>query len=133
MQINVESSFASARRRAGAGRGFDTAVLTSDRADLIARPAPDDVLAAGRPHRALARAHSKKCATGWRNIWQRSTAIAPKQAAASIVFAGATRVGRFRLAMVIDCASVQVTREQMSVTISGRCRDYRWAGADRHL
>lgn len=33
----------------------------------------------------------------------------------------------------IDCASVQVTREQMSVTISGLRRDYRWAEADRHL
>ncbi|MXI82077.1 hypothetical protein GR254_24585, partial [Mycobacterium tuberculosis] len=29
--------------------------------------------------------------------------------------------------------SVQVTREQMSVTISGLRRDYRWAEADRHL
>ncbi|OOK80378.1 biotin-requiring enzyme family protein [Mycobacterium kansasii] len=31
------------------------------------------------------------------------------------------------------CASVQLERDRMSVTVNGVRRDYRWAEADRHL
>lgn len=104
--------------------------------------APDDVLAAGGLYRQWALARRAQgdlwaAPSGWRGGGHMApvrTAMRTPLRSETVSVWGPPESAQVQVGDgEIDCASVQVTREQMSVTISGLRRDYRWAEADRHL
>lgn len=142
VQTNVEFlRFLLADERVRVG-DLDTAVLDERSADFTARPAPDDVLAAGGLYRQWALARRAQgdlwaAPSGWRGGGHMApvrTAMRTPLRSETVSVWGPPESAQVQVGDgEIDCASVQVTQEQMSVTISGLRRDYRWAEADRHL
>ncbi|ARG77990.1 acetyl/propionyl-CoA carboxylase subuit alpha [Mycobacterium kansasii] len=142
VQTNVEFlRFLLADERVQSG-DLDTALLDERLADFAPLAAPDDVFAAGGLYVqwVLARpaAGGRWAApSGWRvgggSAPVRTAMQTPLRTETVSVWGlpGAARV------QVGDgetmCASVQLERDRMSVTVNGVRRDYRWAEADRHL
>ncbi|SON61508.1 Acetyl-/propionyl-coenzyme A carboxylase alpha chain [Mycobacterium simulans] len=127
------------RVRAG---DLDTALLDERLADFVPLPAPDDVLAAGGLYRQWAL--SRRAAgdlwaapTGWRvggGAAPVRTAMQTPLRSETVSVWGLPETARVQVGDgEIVSASVQVTHSEMSVTIDGLRRDYRWAEADRHL
>ena len=142
VQTNIEFlRFLLSDERVRAG-DLDTALLDERLADFAPLPAPDDVLAAGGlfRQRALARrARSNLWAapTGWRvggSAAPVRTAMHTPLRSETVSVWGPPEAAKVQVGEgEIHSASVQVERSQMSVTLSGLRRDYRWAEADRHL
>jgi len=142
VQTNIEFlRFLLSDERVRAG-DLDTALLDERLADFAPLPAPDDVLAAGGLFRqwALARrARSNLWAapTGWRvggSAAPVRTAMHTALRSETVSVWGPPEAAKVQVGEgEIHSASVQVERSQMSVTLSGLRRDYRWAEADRHL
>ena len=145
MQTNIEFlRFLLADERVRAG-DLDTALLDERLADFAPAPAPDDVLAAGGLYRQWALAFGAFRASG--NPWAAPTGWRVGGGAAPVRTAMQTPLrsetvsvwGPPEAARVqvgdgeIRSASAQIDRAQMSVTLEGVRREYRWAEADRHL
>ena len=145
VQTNVEFlRFLLADERVRAG-DLDTALLDERLADFAPLPAPDDVLAAGGLYRQWALAFRAPGVAG--DLWAAPTGWRVGGATAPVRTAIRTPLrtetvsvwGRPEAAKVqvgageIASASVQIERNQMSVTLDGLRRDYSWAEADRHL
>jgi acetyl-CoA/propionyl-CoA carboxylase biotin carboxyl carrier protein len=142
VQTNIEFlRFLLADERVRAG-DLDTALLDERLADFAPLPAPDDVLAAGGLYRQWALARRARgnlwaAPTGWRvgggTAAVRTSMRTPLRSETVSVWgppdAAKVQVGDGE----IHSASVQLERSQMSVTLDGLRRDYRWAEADRHL
>jgi acetyl-CoA/propionyl-CoA carboxylase biotin carboxyl carrier protein len=142
VQTNIEFlRFLLADQRVRAG-DLDTALLDERLADFAPLPAPDDVLAAGGLFRqwALARRAGGNlwgAPTGWRvgggaapvRTAMRTPLRSETVSAWGLPEAGKVQVGDGEIHLAI----VQVEQSQMSVTLDGLRRDYRWAEADRHL
>jgi acetyl-CoA/propionyl-CoA carboxylase biotin carboxyl carrier protein len=142
VQTNIEFlRFLLADERVRAG-DLDTGLLDERLADFAPAPAPDDVLAAGGLYRqwALAfRAAGNPWAapTGWRvgggAAPVRTAMQTPLRSETVSVWglpeSAMVRVGKGE----IRSASAQVDRAEMSVTLDGVRREYRWAEANRHL
>lgn len=128
VQTNVEFlRFLLADERVRVG-DLDTAVLDERSADFTARPAPDDVLAAGGLYRQWALARRAQgdlwaAPSGWRGGGHMApvrTAMRTPLRSETVSVWGPPESAQVQVGDgEIDCASVQVTREQMSVTISG--------------
>jgi acetyl-CoA/propionyl-CoA carboxylase, biotin carboxylase, biotin carboxyl carrier protein len=142
VQTNVEFlRFLLADERVRAG-DLDTALLDERLADFAPSPAPDDVLAAGGLYRQWALARRAKgnlwaTPTGWRvgggAAPVRTTMLTPLRTETVSVW-GPPEAARVQVGDgEIGSASAQLERRQMSVTLDGLRRDYRWAEADRHL
>ena len=146
VQTNVEFlRFLLADERVRAG-DLDTALLDERLVDFVPLPAPEDVLAAAGLYRQWALAFRARRSAG-DNLWAAPTGWRVGGAAAPVRTAMRTPLhtetvsvwGPPEAAMVqvgdgeIASATVQLERDQMSVTLDGLRRDYRWAEADRHL
>lgn len=142
VRTNIEFlRFLLADERVRAG-DLDTALLDERLADFAPLPAPDDVLAAGGLYRqwALAcRAWGDLWAapTGWRaggGAAPVRTAMQTPLRAETVSVWGPPDAARVQVGGgEIHSASVQLEGDQMSVTLDGLRRDYRWAEAERHL
>ncbi|OSC41609.1 acetyl/propionyl/methylcrotonyl-CoA carboxylase subunit alpha [Mycobacterium decipiens] len=142
VQTNVEFlRFLLADERVRAG-DLDTALLDERLADFTPLPAPDDVLAAGGLYRQWALARLAKSdpwatPTGWRvggRMAPVRTAMRTPLRSETVSVWGLPEAARVQVGDgEIESASAQVTREQISATIGGLRREYRWAEADRHL
>ena len=145
VQTNIEFlRFLLADKRVRAG-DLDTGLLDERVADFTPLPAPDDVLAAGGLYRQWALSLRGLQAAG--NPWAVPTGFRVGGAAAPVRTAMRTPLrsetvsvwGLPEAARVqvgdgeTHSASAQVDRAQMSVTLDGLRREYRWAEADRHL
>jgi acetyl-CoA/propionyl-CoA carboxylase biotin carboxyl carrier protein len=145
VQTNVEFlRFLLADERVRAG-DLDTALLDERLADFSPLPAPDDVFAAGGLYVQWVLASQARRATG--NLWAAPTgwrvggATAPVRTAMQTPLRTETvSVWGLPEAATVQVgdgetlsASVQLERRQMSVTLGGMRRDYRWAEAGRHL
>ena len=145
VQTNIEFlRFLLADERVRAG-DLDTGLLDERVADFAPLPAPDDVLAAGGLYRQWALSLRGLQAAG--NPWAVPTGFRVGGAAAPVRTAmrtplrsetvsvwGLPEVARVQVGDgEIHSASAQVDRAQMSVTLDGLRREYRWAEADRHL
>ena len=145
VQTNIEFlRFLLADKRVRAG-DLDTGLLDERVADFAPLPAPDDVLAAGGLYRQWALSLRGLQAAG--NPWAVPTGFRVGGAAAPVRTAMRTPLrsetvsvwGLPEAARVqvgdgeTHSASAQVDRAQMSVTLDGLRREYRWAEADRHL
>ncbi|MDT5256813.1 MAG: acetyl-CoA/propionyl-CoA carboxylase, biotin carboxylase, biotin carboxyl carrier protein [Mycobacterium sp.] len=142
VQTNVEFlRFLLADERVRAG-DLDTALLDERLADFAPEPAPDDVLAAGGLYRQWALAlrapgNPWVAPTGWRvgggAAPVRTAMQTPLRSETVSVWglpeAAGVQVGDGE----IRSASAQVDRAQMTVTLDGVRREYRWAEANRHL
>ncbi|HWS93373.1 MAG TPA: acetyl/propionyl/methylcrotonyl-CoA carboxylase subunit alpha [Mycobacterium sp.] len=145
VQTNIEFlRFLLADERVRAG-DLDTALLDERLADFAPLPAPDDVLAAGGLYRQWAIALRARrgvgnpwaVPTGWRGggvtAAVRTAMRTPLRSETVSVWgppdAAGVQVGDGE----IQSASAQLDRAQMSVTLDGLRREYRWAEADRHL
>jgi acetyl-CoA/propionyl-CoA carboxylase biotin carboxyl carrier protein len=142
VQTNVEFlRFLLADERVRAG-DLDTALLEERLADFAPAPAPDDVLAAGGLYRQWALAlrapgNPWVAPTGWRvgggAAPVRTAMQTPLRSETVSVWglpeAAGVQVGDGE----IRSASAQVDRAQMTVTLDGVRREYRWAEANRHL
>ncbi len=142
VQTNIEFlRFLLADERVRAG-DLDTALLDGRLADFAPLPAPDDILAAGGLYRQWAldrraRGNLWAAPTGWRvgggTAPVRTAMRTPLRTEAVSVWgppdAANVRVGEGET----YSASVELDQAQMSVTLDGLRRDYRWAEADRHL
>ena len=142
VQTNIEFlRFLLADERVRAG-DLDTALLDERLADFAPLPAPDDILAAGGLYRQWAldrraRANLWAAPTGWRvgggTAPVRTAMRTPLRTETVSVWgppdAANVRVGEGET----HSASVELDHAQMSVTLDGLRRDYRWAEADRHL
>jgi acetyl-CoA/propionyl-CoA carboxylase, biotin carboxylase, biotin carboxyl carrier protein len=142
VQTNIEFlRFLLADERVRAG-DLDTALLEERLPDFAPLPAPDDVLAAGGLYRqwALARrARGNVWAepTGWRvgadaapvRTAMRTPLRTETVSVWGLPAAAEVQVGDGQ----ILTASVEVERRQMTATLDGSRREYRWAEADRHL
>jgi acetyl-CoA/propionyl-CoA carboxylase, biotin carboxylase, biotin carboxyl carrier protein len=142
VQTNIEFlRFLLADERVRAG-DLDTALLDERLADFAPLPAPDDVLAAGGLYRQWAMARRARgdlwaAPTGWRvgggaapvRTEMRTPLRSETVSVWGLPEAAKVQVGDGE----IQCASVQLERSQISVTLDGLRRDYRWAEADRHL
>ena len=142
VQTNIEFlRFLLADERVRAG-DLDTALLDGRVADFAPLPAPDDILAAGGLYRQWAldrraRGNLWAAPTGWRvgggTAPVRTAMRTPLRTETVSVWgppdAANVRVGEGE----IHSASVELDQAQMSVTLDGLRRDYRWAEADRHL
>jgi acetyl-CoA/propionyl-CoA carboxylase biotin carboxyl carrier protein len=145
VQTNIEFlRFLLADERVRAG-DLDTALLDERVADFAPLPAPDDVLAAAGLYRQSALAFRARrsagsawaAPTGWRVGGSpapvRTDMRTPLRSETVSVWGlpeeAAVQVGEGE----IHCASAQVERSQMTVTLDGLRREYRWAEADRHL
>lgn len=142
VQTNVEFlRFLLADERVQSG-DLDTALLDERLADFAPLAAPDDVFAAGGLYvqwvlTRQAAGDLWAAPSGWRvgggSAPVRTAMQTPLRTETVSVWGlpGAARV------QVGDgetmCASVQLERDRMSVTVNGVRRDYRWAEADRHL
>jgi acetyl-CoA/propionyl-CoA carboxylase, biotin carboxylase, biotin carboxyl carrier protein len=142
VQTNIEFlRFLLADERVRAG-DLDTALLDERVVDFEPLPAPDDVLAAAGLYRqwALARhAQGKLWAapTGWRVggiVAPVRTALSTPLRTETVSVWGLPESAKVQIgAGEIVSASVQVESDQLSVTLDGLRRDYRWAEAGRHL
>ena len=145
VQTNVEFlRFLLADERVRAG-DLDTALLDERLADFAPLPAPDDVLAAGGLYRQWALACREgsvagdlwAAPTGWRvggGPAPVRTAIRTPLRTETVSVWGRPEAAKVKVgAGEIASASVRLERHQMSVTLDGLRRDYRWAEADRHL
>jgi acetyl-CoA/propionyl-CoA carboxylase, biotin carboxylase, biotin carboxyl carrier protein len=145
VQTNVEFlRFLLADERVRAGE-LDTALLDERLADFAPLPAPDDVLAAGGMYRQWALSLRALRAPG--NPWATPTGFRVGGGAAPVRTAMRTPLRSETVSVwgppeaskvqvgdgEIHLAIVQVEPTQMSVTLDGLRRDYRWAEADRHL
>jgi 3-methylcrotonyl-CoA carboxylase alpha subunit len=142
VQTNIEFlRFLLADERVRAG-DLDTALLDERLADFAPLPAPDDILAAGGLYRQWAldrraRGNLWAAPTGWRvgggTAPVRTAMRTPLRTETVSVWglpdAANVRVGEGET----HSASVELDQAQMSVTLDGLRRDYRWAEADRHL
>ncbi|BBX95790.1 acetyl-CoA carboxylase biotin carboxylase subunit [Mycobacterium lacus] len=145
VHTNVEFlRFLLADERVRAG-DLDTALLDERLADFAPLPAPDDVLAAGGLFRQWALAFRARRAqgdlwaepTGWR-VGNRSapvrTEVRTPQRTETVSVWGLPEAARVQVGDgEIHAASAQVTQQQMSATLDGLRREYRWAEAERHL
>ncbi|MCV7075114.1 acetyl-CoA carboxylase biotin carboxylase subunit [Mycobacterium szulgai] len=141
VQTNVEFlRFLLADERVRAG-DLDTALLDERLADFAPLPAPDDVLAAGGLFRqwALARrAQGELWAvpTGWRvgGAAPVRTEMQTPLRSETVSVWGSPDAARVQVGDgEIAAASAQVNHGELSVTVGGLRREYRWAEADRHL
>ncbi|OBI37766.1 acetyl-CoA carboxylase biotin carboxylase subunit [Mycobacterium colombiense] len=145
IQTNIEFlRFLLADERVQAG-DLDTALLDERLADFAPLPAPDDVLAAAGLYRQSALAlRARRFAgdpwaapTGWRvggspapvRTDMRTPLRSETVSVRGLPEEATVQVGDGETLS----AAVQVESTQMSVTLDGVRRDYRWAEADRHL
>ena len=146
VQTNVEFlRFLLADERVRAG-DLDTALLDERLVDFVPLPAPEDVLAAAGLYRQWALAFRARRTAG-DNLWAAPTGWRVGGAAAPVRTAMRTPLHTETVSVwgppeaakaqvgdgEIASATVQLERDQMSVTLDGLRRDYRWAEADRHL
>jgi acetyl-CoA/propionyl-CoA carboxylase biotin carboxyl carrier protein len=131
------------RVRAG---DLDTALLDERLVDFVPLPAPEDVLAAAGLYRQWALAYRAR-RSARDNLWAAPTGWRVGGAAAPVRTAMRTPLRTETVSVwgppvaakvqvgdgEIASATVQLERDQMSVTLDGLRRDYRWAEADRHL
>jgi acetyl-CoA/propionyl-CoA carboxylase biotin carboxyl carrier protein len=145
VQTNIEFlRFLLADERVRAG-DLDTALLDERLADFAPLAAPDDVLAAGGLYRQWALASAARRAAG--NLWAAPTGWRVGGGSAPVHTAMQTPL-RTETVLVwgspdaakvqvgdgeIHSASAQLNQAQLSVTMDGLRREYRWAEADRHL
>jgi acetyl-CoA/propionyl-CoA carboxylase biotin carboxyl carrier protein len=142
VQTNIEFlRFLLADERVRVG-DLDTALLDERLADFAPLPAPDDVLAAGGLFRQLALARRARdnlwaALTGWRvgaGVAPVRTAMRTPLRSETVSVWGPPEAAKVQVGDgEIHSASAQVERSQLSVTLDGLRRDYRWAEADRHL
>jgi acetyl-CoA/propionyl-CoA carboxylase, biotin carboxylase, biotin carboxyl carrier protein len=142
VQTNIEFlRFLLADERVRAG-DLDTALLDERLADFAPLPAPDDVLAAGGLYRQSAldrRAQGNPWAapTGWRvggGTAPVRTAMRTPLRTETVSVWGPPDTAKVQVGDgEIHSASAELDLTQMSVTLDGLRRDYRWAEADRHL
>jgi acetyl-CoA/propionyl-CoA carboxylase biotin carboxyl carrier protein len=142
LQTNIEFlRFLLADERVRAG-DLDTALLDQRLADFAPLPAPDDVLAAGGLFRQWALARRARgnlwaAPSGWRvggGAAPVRTAMRTPLRSETVSVWGPPGAAEVQVgAGEIHSGSVQVERSQLSVTLDGLRRDYRWAEADRHL
>jgi acetyl-CoA/propionyl-CoA carboxylase, biotin carboxylase, biotin carboxyl carrier protein len=142
VQTNVEFlRFLLSDERVRAG-DLDTALLDERLVDFVPLPAPEDVLAAGGLYRQSALAGNTggspgASPTGWRVggvVAPVRTAMRTALAAETVSVWGPPEAAKLQVGDgEIVTATAQLERDQMSVTLDGLRRDYRWAEADRHL
>jgi acetyl-CoA/propionyl-CoA carboxylase, biotin carboxylase, biotin carboxyl carrier protein len=142
VQTNVEFlRFLLADERVRAG-DLDTALLEERLPDFAPLPAPDDVLAAGGLYRQWALHHRAQGSlwaspAGWRVGGEAApvrTAMRTPLRSETVSVWGLPDAARVQVGDgEIDSAQVQLIRGEMSVTLNGLRREYRWAEADRHL
>ena len=145
VQTNIEFlRFLLADERVRAG-DLDTALLDERLADFAPLAAPDDVLAAGGLYRqwALAFRASRDAGnpwavpTGWRvggGAAPVRTAMATPMRAETVSVWGPPDAAKVQVGDGdIHSAAIQLDDSEMSVTLDGLRRQYRWAEADRHL
>ncbi|HEY1440903.1 MAG TPA: biotin/lipoyl-containing protein, partial [Mycobacterium sp.] len=142
VQTNIEFlRFLLAEQRVRAG-DLDTALLDERLTDFAPLPAPDDVLAAGGLFRQWALARRARgnlwgAPTGWRvggGAAPVRTAMRTPLRSETVSVWGPPEASKVQVGDgEIHLAIVQVEPSQMSVTLDGLRRDYRWAEADRHL
>jgi acetyl-CoA/propionyl-CoA carboxylase, biotin carboxylase, biotin carboxyl carrier protein len=142
VQTNVEFlRFLLADERVRAG-DLDTALLDQRLADFTPLPAPDDVFAAGGLYVQCALARRARGAlwaapSGWRVGGVTApvrTAMQTPLRTETVSVSGLPDSARVQVGDgEIVSASVQLEDGQMSVTLDGVRREYRWAEADRHL
>ncbi len=142
VQTNIEFlRFLLADERVRAG-DLDTALLDERLADFAPLPAPDDVLAAGGLYRQRALAGLAKgdlwaAPNGWRvggGVAPVRTAMRTPLRTETVSVWGPPEAARVQVGDgEISSASVQLEQRQMSATLDGLRREYRWAEADRHL
>jgi acetyl-CoA/propionyl-CoA carboxylase, biotin carboxylase, biotin carboxyl carrier protein len=142
VQTNVEFlRFLLADERVRAG-DLDTALLDERLADFTPLPAPDDVFAAGGLYVQCALARRARgnlwaAPTGWRVGGVTApvrTAMQTPLRTETVSVSGPPDAARVRVGDgETVSASVQLGDGQMSVTLDGVRREYRWAEADRHL
>jgi acetyl-CoA/propionyl-CoA carboxylase biotin carboxyl carrier protein len=145
VQTNVEFlRFLLADERVRAG-DLDTALLDERLTDFSPLPAPDDVLAAGGLYRQWALSSRATAAddnlwaqpTGWRVSAETApvrTEVHTPQRTETVSVWGPPESARVQVGEGETCsASVKVEPGQLSVTLGGVRRQYRWAEADRHL
>jgi acetyl-CoA/propionyl-CoA carboxylase, biotin carboxylase, biotin carboxyl carrier protein len=142
VQTNIEFlRFLLADQRVRAG-DLDTALLDERLADFAPLPAPDDVLAAGGLFRQWALARRARgnlwgAPTGWRvggGAAPVRTAMHTPLRSETVSVWGPPEAAKVQVGDgEIHLAIVQVEPSQLSVTLDGLRRDYRWAEADRHL
>jgi acetyl-CoA/propionyl-CoA carboxylase, biotin carboxylase, biotin carboxyl carrier protein len=145
VQTNIEFlRFLLADGRVQAG-DLDTALLEERLPDFAPLPAPDDVLAAGGLYRQWALSVRALRASG--NVWAQPSGWRVGAEAAPVRTAMRTplrtetvSVSGLPAAATVQIgdgethsASVEVERRQMSATLDGLRREYRWAEADRDL
>ncbi|MDD4867466.1 MAG: acetyl/propionyl/methylcrotonyl-CoA carboxylase subunit alpha [Mycobacterium sp.] len=142
VQTNIEFlRFLLADERVRAG-DLDTALLDERLAHFEPLPAPDDVLAAGGLYRqwaltVRARGNPWATPTGWRVGGAAApvrTAMCTPQRTDTVSVWGPPEAARVQVGDAESCcASVEVSRQQMNVTLDGLRREYRYAAADRNL
>ena len=142
VQTNIEFlRFLLADERVRAG-DLDTSLLDERLADFAPLPAPDDVLAAGGLYRQWAldrRAAGNLWAapTGWRiggGAAPVRTAMQTPLRTETVSVWGPPDAANVRVGDgEIQTASAELDPTEMSVTLDGLRRDYRWAEAERHL
>jgi acetyl-CoA/propionyl-CoA carboxylase, biotin carboxylase, biotin carboxyl carrier protein len=142
VQTNIEFlRFLLADERVRAG-DLDTSLLDERLADFAPLPAPDDVLAAGGLYRQWAldrRAAGNLWAapTGWRiggGAAPVRTAMQTPLRIETVSVWGPPDAANVRVGDgEIQTASAELDPTEMSVTLDGLRRDYRWAEAERHL
>jgi acetyl-CoA/propionyl-CoA carboxylase, biotin carboxylase, biotin carboxyl carrier protein len=144
VQTNIEFlRFLLADERVRAG-DLDTALLDGRLADFAPLPAPDDVLAAGGLYRQCALASRARVAgnlwaapTGWRvgdSTAPVRTEMRTTQRTETVLVWGLPDAAKVQVGDgEIHSGSAELDRAQMSVTLDGLRREYRWAEADRHL
>jgi acetyl-CoA/propionyl-CoA carboxylase, biotin carboxylase, biotin carboxyl carrier protein len=142
VQTNVEFlRFLLADERVRAG-DLDTALLDERLVDFVPLPAPEDVLAAGGLYRQWALARSSRtnlwaAPTGWRvggGAVPVRTAMRTPLRTETVSVWGTPEAAKVQVGDgEIVSASLELGPDQMSVTLDGLRRDYRWAEADRQL
>ena len=142
VQTNIEFlRFLLADERVRAG-DLDTALLDERLTHFVPLPAPDDVLAAGGLYRqwVLARraaGNPWSAPTGWRVGGAAApvrTAMATPLRTETVSVWGPPDAAKVQVGVgEIDSAAVELDRAEMSMTLDGLRRQYRWAEADGHL
>jgi acetyl-CoA/propionyl-CoA carboxylase, biotin carboxylase, biotin carboxyl carrier protein len=142
VQTNVEFlRFLLADERVRAG-DLDTALLDERLVDFVPLPAPEDMLAAGGLYRQWALARSSRtnlwaAPTGWRvggGAAPVRTAMRTPLRTETVSVWGTPEAAKVQVGDgEIVPASLELGPDQMSVTLDGLRRDYRWAEADRQL
>ncbi len=142
VQTNIEFlRFLLADERVRAG-DLDTALLDERVADFAPLPPPDDVLAAGGLYRQWALARGARgnpwaVPTGWRVGGSAAPVRTDMQTplrSETVSVWGAPEAARVQVGDgEIQSAAAQVESAQMSATLDGLRREYRWAEAGRHL